>query len=196
MVDEEGSFVVLLIGTSAFYQGCSISDCCYIDEVESLTAARAGAVSGTEPSDALRVRFTRVHRRRLSLDFPSVGGERPPNPARQAQTSKKCPCHDHIQPGQCNWYAIVRVFCASHSSPVRCAPDDAFVDRADIVQYVGLPPPEGIYWILQSCIQELTRTGIVAPVVSNYIPRKLFPPVSSSLSLDSPRPSPSIQLRH
>lgn len=26
-----------------------------VDEVESLTAARAGAMSGTEPSDALRV---------------------------------------------------------------------------------------------------------------------------------------------
>lgn len=27
----------------------------YIDEVESLTAARAGAMAGTEPSDGLRV---------------------------------------------------------------------------------------------------------------------------------------------
>ncbi|KAJ9126089.1 hypothetical protein QFC24_002361 [Naganishia onofrii] len=38
MVEDEGVFVVVLI-----------------DEVESLTAARAGAMSGTEPSDALRV---------------------------------------------------------------------------------------------------------------------------------------------
>jgi hypothetical protein len=29
----------------------------WADEVESLTAARAGAMSGTEPSDALRVSF-------------------------------------------------------------------------------------------------------------------------------------------
>ncbi len=28
-----------------------------IDEVESLTAARAGAMSGTEPTDALRVHY-------------------------------------------------------------------------------------------------------------------------------------------
>ena len=39
MVDDESGFVVVLI-----------------DEVESLTAARAGAMSGKEPSDALRVR--------------------------------------------------------------------------------------------------------------------------------------------
>ena len=38
MVDDQSGFVVVLI-----------------DEVESLTAARAGAVGGTEPSDALRV---------------------------------------------------------------------------------------------------------------------------------------------
>ena len=38
---EKDEFVVLLI-----------------DEVESLTAARAGAMSGTEPSDALRVSYS------------------------------------------------------------------------------------------------------------------------------------------
>lgn len=31
--------------------------CILIDEVESLTAARKGALSGTEPSDAIRVSF-------------------------------------------------------------------------------------------------------------------------------------------
>ena len=35
-----------------------------VDEVESLTAARAGAMSGTEPSDALR-----VSRRRRYVDW-------------------------------------------------------------------------------------------------------------------------------
>jgi SpoVK/Ycf46/Vps4 family AAA+-type ATPase len=40
MVEDESGFVVVLI-----------------DEVESLTAARAGAMSGTEPSDALRVSY-------------------------------------------------------------------------------------------------------------------------------------------
>lgn len=45
LVEDEHTFVVVLI-----------------DEVESLTAARAGAVAGTEPSDALRVRvFVWLH---------------------------------------------------------------------------------------------------------------------------------------
>lgn len=38
MVDDDDMFVIVLI-----------------DEVESLTAARAGAMAGTEPSDGLRV---------------------------------------------------------------------------------------------------------------------------------------------
>ncbi|SNX86604.1 related to PCH2 - putative ATPase [Melanopsichium pennsylvanicum] len=42
--------------------------------------------------------------------------------------------------------------------------DDAFLDRADIKQYVGLPPPKAIYWILQSCLRELIRVALVAPV--------------------------------
>ena len=41
--------------------------------------------------------------------------------------------------------------------------DTAFIDRADIKQYVGLPPPKAIYWILESCLRELVRVGLVAP---------------------------------
>ena len=44
--------------------------------------------------------------------------------------------------------------------------DSAYVDRADIVQYVGLPPREAIYWILQTCLQELMRAGIISRLVS------------------------------
>lgn len=43
--------------------------------------------------------------------------------------------------------------------------DSAFVDRADIVQYIDLPPPEAIYVILRSCLVELISKGVVAPVV-------------------------------
>lgn len=39
--------------------------------------------------------------------------------------------------------------------------DVAFVDRADIKQYIGLPSWEAIYKIYLSCIQELIRAGIV-----------------------------------
>ena len=38
----------------------------------------------------------------------------------------------------------------------------AFVDRADIKQYIGPPPPEAIYEILSSCILELCRTNIIS----------------------------------
>lgn len=54
MVEDEDTFVIVLIG--AFLPYCSFPEVnCYTDEVESLTAARAGAMAGTEPSDALRV---------------------------------------------------------------------------------------------------------------------------------------------
>lgn len=71
LVEEEGSFVVVLIGaygepffcaeTAREQTGNLDPDAVYpswpprVDEVESLTAARAGAMSGKEPSDALRV---------------------------------------------------------------------------------------------------------------------------------------------
>jgi len=43
--------------------------------------------------------------------------------------------------------------------------DTAFVDRADIIQYVDLPPREAIYEILRSCLCEIIAKGIVSPVV-------------------------------
>lgn len=63
LVEDEASFVVVLIGT--FWPSLWIWELVevvvdaaspvFADEVESLTAARAGAMSGKEPSDALRV---------------------------------------------------------------------------------------------------------------------------------------------
>ncbi|XP_045600259.1 pachytene checkpoint protein 2 homolog [Procambarus clarkii] len=40
--------------------------------------------------------------------------------------------------------------------------DLAFVDRADIKQYIGLPSRAAIYQIYYSCITEMKRTGIIA----------------------------------
>ena len=48
-------------------------------------------------------------------------------------------------------------------------PDSAFVDRADIVQYIDLPPSEAIYVILRSCLVELVAKGVVAPVVRLFL---------------------------
>lgn len=39
--------------------------------------------------------------------------------------------------------------------------DPAFLDRADIVQYIDVPPPEAIYDILRSCLLELMHRGMV-----------------------------------
>jgi SpoVK/Ycf46/Vps4 family AAA+-type ATPase len=43
--------------------------------------------------------------------------------------------------------------------------DGAFLDRADIVQYVDLPSRGAIYEILRSCLCEIIVRGIVSPVV-------------------------------
>jgi SpoVK/Ycf46/Vps4 family AAA+-type ATPase len=43
--------------------------------------------------------------------------------------------------------------------------DSAFVDRADIVQYVDLPSRDAIYEILRTCLCEIVTKGIVAPIV-------------------------------
>jgi len=42
--------------------------------------------------------------------------------------------------------------------------DPAFVDRADIKEFVGNPPPQAIYWILASCIRELVDRGLIRKV--------------------------------
>ena len=47
------------------------------------------------------------------------------------------------------------------TSNITGAIDLAFVDRADIKQYVGPPSQGAIYQIFHSCVQELTRTGII-----------------------------------
>ncbi|PVG00026.1 AAA-domain-containing protein [Serendipita vermifera] len=106
MAEEEDLFLVVLI-----------------DEVESLTAARAGAMSGQEPSDALRV----VNALLTQLD---------------KMRQKK------------------NVLFMSTSNLVG-AIDPAFRDRADIVQYIGLPPKEAIYDMLHSCLMELMAKGVV-----------------------------------
>lgn len=50
------------------------------------------------------------------------------------------------------------------TSNITGAIDLAFVDRADIKQYIGLPSPKAIFQIYHSCIIELMRTGIISPV--------------------------------
>jgi SpoVK/Ycf46/Vps4 family AAA+-type ATPase len=49
------------------------------------------------------------------------------------------------------------------TSNIPHAIDAAFVDRADIKQYVPLPPPEAVYWILRSCLMDLRDKGMIKP---------------------------------
>jgi len=131
MVEDEETFVIVLI-----------------DEVESLTAARAGAMAGTEPSDALRV----VNALLTQLD---------------KLKHKK------------------NVLVMSTSNLAK-AIDSAFVDRADIVQYVDLPPREAIYEILRTCLAELVGKGIVANVdVPGLAQAQLYERTSSFLQTSS-----------
>jgi MoxR-like ATPase len=105
--------------------------CVLIDEVESLTAARKAALSGNEPSDAIRV----VNALLTQIDQLK---ERP----------------------------NVMVMTTSNITE---AIDLAFVDRADIKQYIGNPSPRAIYQILRSCLLELMRVQIIAPA-ADFLP--------------------------
>jgi len=49
------------------------------------------------------------------------------------------------------------------TSNITGAIDLAFVDRADIKQYIGLPSAAARYVILTSCVYELMRVGIISP---------------------------------
>ncbi|CAM9107631.1 unnamed protein product [Discosporangium mesarthrocarpum] len=63
------------------------------------------------------------------------------------------------------------------TSNVSEAIDMAFVDRADIKQYIGLPPASARYEVLRSCLEELVRVGIIAP------PQYLPPTLSKAVEL-------------
>ncbi|OLL23724.1 Pachytene checkpoint protein 2 [Neolecta irregularis DAH-3] len=97
--------------------------CVLIDEVESLVSARKAAVSGCEPSDALRV----VNALLTQLDRLKSK----PN---------------------------VLVMATSNLLE---AMDEAFIDRAGIVSFVGNPALAAIYSILRSCLNELARARVI-----------------------------------
>lgn len=101
--------------------------CVLMDEVESLTAARKSALSGSEPSDSIRV----VNALLTQLD-------------------------------QLKRYKNVLILTTSNITE---AIDLAFVDRADIKQYIGPPSAKGRYSILRSCLVELMRVSVIKPNV-------------------------------
>lgn len=140
LIEEEDAFVVVLI-----------------DEVESLTAARASAGSGTEPSDALRVvnaLLTQLDKLRLKKN----------------------------------------VLVMSTSNLVK-AIDCAFIDRADIVQYIDLPGREAIYDILRSCLTEVMAKGIIPTVPIPHTKQVQMYEVSHQHELDGQAPATDIRQR-
>ena len=55
------------------------------------------------------------------------------------------------------------------TSNITGAIDLAFVDRADIKQYIGPPSSSAIYSIYLSCIQELMRVSLYGDIFSKII---------------------------
>lgn len=55
------------------------------------------------------------------------------------------------------------------SSNVAGTMDNAFLDRVDIKQYIGVPSTACVYQIYQSCIQELVRSRIVSQSAVNQL---------------------------
>jgi SpoVK/Ycf46/Vps4 family AAA+-type ATPase len=105
MLEEPHSFVVILV-----------------DEVESLSSARAAAIAGNEPSDAIRV----VNAVLTQLD-------------------------------SLRRYKNALVVCTSNCT---AAIDVAFLDRADVKEFVPLPGVAARYSILRSCANELLRAKV------------------------------------
>jgi pachytene checkpoint protein 2 len=132
MAEDEDVFLVVLI-----------------DEVESLTAARAGAVSGQEPSDALRV----VNALLTQLD------------KLKHKKNVLFMATSNLVTAIGKYFPLARRCSPSHVISL----DPAFRDRADIVQYIGLPPAEAIYDMLHSCLIELMAKGIVYHLVSTFL---------------------------
>lgn len=61
-------------------------------------------------------------------------------------------------------FSNVLILCTSNLSD---AIDDAFVDRADVKQYIGNPVLAARYTIMRSCVDELLRTGILTNRTGN-----------------------------
>lgn len=121
-------------------------------QVESLTSARKSAMSGNEPSDAIRV----VNALLTQLDCikklvaPSGNTQAEGTRARDAQI------YSHVLLCYCSRFPNVIILTTSN---ITGAIDLAFVDRADIKQYIGPPSSEAIYKIYQSCIDELIKAS-------------------------------------
>ncbi|KAJ8440339.1 hypothetical protein Cgig2_012775 [Carnegiea gigantea] len=141
MVEDESNLVFVLI-----------------DEVESLAAARKAALSGSEPSDSIRVVNALLTQLDKLKSFPNV----------IIMTTSNITAAI----GQPVW----GLACA-----LAAELDIAFVDRADIKAYVGPPTLQARYEILRSCVQELLRTRILKNIQGDSLNIITFPSLKESL---------------
>ena len=95
--------------------------------------------------------------------YNATGRQCPPHPARQAQAQEKRSCDGHKQSPGSHWCIreLLLHSLISHTFSV----DSAFVDRADIVQFVGLPHKQAVYQILHSCLLELIKRNLIQETV-------------------------------
>ena len=125
--------------------------CVLVDEVESLSAARKAG--GNEPSDAIRV----VNALLTQLDSLRA------RPNVLILTTSNLPTSvDGAFHRVMVWPPLARTL--TRLSPV------AFVDRADIKQFIGLPTLAARYHILRSCVIELRSKGVIAASVEQLPP--------------------------
>lgn len=150
MVDGESTFVVVMIGESPSAVVLMQAD--PADEVESLTAARSAG--GSEPGDAMRVSIPVTWSdRRAELQVVN---------ALLTQLDKLKTRKNVLVVTTSNLsHAIGKCAQVSSSSKRLTMSDPAFIDRADMKEYVPLPPPEAIYWMLRSCFTELMDKKIM-----------------------------------
>ena len=110
--------------------------CVLVDEIETLTKARVPGSS--EPSDSMRVvnvlltQLDRLKRRSNVLVLT---------------TSNLLDASDCCSPQICSILLLIMLA--------------AFLDRTDVIQYVGCPGVNGVYQILRTSLEELMRSGIV-----------------------------------
>ncbi|XP_076972907.1 pachytene checkpoint protein 2 homolog isoform X2 [Tamandua tetradactyla] len=122
-----------------------------IDEVESLTAARNACKAGTEPSDAIRVVnavLTQIDQIKRILLWVLGSPQR---------SSEACLLSAYGVRAKHSNVVILT------TSNITERIDVAFVDRADIKQYIGPPSAAAIFKIYLSCLEELMKCQIIYP---------------------------------
>ncbi len=126
-----------------------------LDEVESLTAARKAALSGSEVRCGLCLAVL------SQCDLCVLTASSQPSDAVRVVNAVLTQI-DALR--QMDNVIILT------TSNITEAIDLAFVDRADIKQYIGLPTHPARYEILRGCMTELMRVGIIQPAVRAFVP--------------------------